>query len=83
MTRRSQLFRDLGKQVPGRGNSRCKGPEARMNLPCLGKGKKVTVIALWKTNGGQIGAHKARDVGKTDHGEPHQLRLEVHIFCSL
>lgn len=44
---RSQLFRDLGKQVPGRGNSNCKCPEARMNLTCLRKGKKTNVIGWW------------------------------------
>lgn len=44
MIRRRQLFRDLGKQVPGKENSKCKSPEARVNLTCLRKGKKATVI---------------------------------------
>ena len=29
------------------------------------------------------GADEIREVGETDHGEPHELWLEVHIFCSL
>lgn len=73
MTRRNQLFRDLGKQVPGRGKGKCKGPEARRNLTYLRKGKKVHVAGLWKTKGGQFGAHEVRKVGETGCVEPHHL----------
>lgn len=30
--RRDQLYKDFGKNIPGRGNSRYKGPEVRRSL---------------------------------------------------
>lgn len=79
MTRRSQLSRDVGKEDPGKGNSKCKGPEARTNLTCLRKGKKASMIGPWKAKGEQVGGHEVRQVGGTDGIQPHQLWL-VHIF---
>lgn len=43
----NDIKEQLGKQVPGRGNSKCIGPVARMNLMCLRKRKKANMIRQW------------------------------------
>lgn len=74
---RSQLSRNVGKEDPGKGNSKCKGPEARTNLTCLRKGKKASMIGPRKA---KVGGHEVRQVGKIDGIQRHQLWLEVYIF---
>lgn len=54
-----------GKSVPGKENSRCKGPEAGTKLMCLRKSKKARV------SGASGGSRKGLEI---EQAGGHQLR---------